>query len=322
MPASLSPTARRKLTALQDAPPPLDAETRAVLQYGDDLSTLSDAQRDHYYRATCQRLGLDPDTFPLAFCLMTENKKKDGEWVSASKLVLYAPKAATDQLRALHQISIDPDAVTVDDGNEVVKVIVRGHLPDGRQDTEIGAASLITYDGVPLQGTARANAYMRAFTKAKRRLTLSLVGSGLLDESEVEDTPGALALPDLHRPAANPVSPMPSAPPTTANPAPAEVVAVVPEPAVSTEAAKSLAEPRATPADPTAPAERLADPEAKALWARAQAWRPPFANSAGLLQYVNTLLNTAYTDLRAIAPDHYQAVMAELDPANRAPATG
>lgn len=321
MPASLSPTARRKLTTLQDAPPPLDAETRAVLQYGDDLSTLTDTQRDQYYRATCQRLGLDPDTFPLAFCLMTENKKKDGEWVSASKLVLYSPKKATDQLRALHQVSIDPDATRIDDDNEVVRVIVRGHLPDGRQDTEIGAASLITYDGEPLRGTARANAYMRAFTKAKRRLTLSLVGSGLLDESEVEDTPGALALPDLHRPvsAAHSVSPMPSAPPPAAEPAPADVAA---EPAVSTEAAKPLAEPVATPADPTAPAERLSDPEAKALWARAQAWRPPFANSTGLLQYVNTLLNTAYTDLRTLAPDHYQQVMAELDPANRAPAAG
>lgn len=316
MPATLSPVARRKLTALQETAPPLDAETRAVLQYGDDLSTLTDAQRDQYYRATCQRLGLDPDTFPLAFCLMTESKKKEGEWVSESKMVLYAPKTATDQLRALHQISIDPDAVTVDDGNEVVKVIVRGHLPDGRQDTEIGAASLITYYGEPLRGTARANAYMRAFTKAKRRLTLSLVGSGLLDESEVDDTPGALPLPDLYRPTDGSKSP------TAITPPPPRATAPTPSTEPSTDAAPAPTDEVAAPTGAAVtPPARLSDAQAKALWARAQTWRPPFATSAALLKFANTLLTMSYTDLRSLSPDHYQQLMADLDPANQAPDT-
>jgi hypothetical protein len=44
-----------------------------------------------------------------------------------------------------------------------------------------------------------ANALMKAETKAKRRVTLSICGLGMLDESEVESIPGAavepLALP-------------------------------------------------------------------------------------------------------------------------------
>ena len=56
----------------------------------------------------------------------------------------------------------------------------------GRQDMDMGVT---TVKG--LSGDALANAYMKALTKAKRRVTLSLCGLGMLDESEIETIPGA-----------------------------------------------------------------------------------------------------------------------------------
>ena len=40
-----------------------------------------------------------------------------------------------------------------------------------------------------LRGEALSNAMMKATTKAKRRVTLSLCGLGMLDETEVESIP-------------------------------------------------------------------------------------------------------------------------------------
>jgi len=42
-----------------------------------------------------------------------------------------------------------------------------------------------------LKGEARSNAMMKAETKAKRRVTLSICGLGMLDESETDSIPGA-----------------------------------------------------------------------------------------------------------------------------------
>ena len=57
---------------------------------------------------------------------------------------------------------------------------------NGKEDSDIGAVSLIG-----LKGEAYANAIMKAATKSKRRVTLSISGLGLLDESEVDSIPGA-----------------------------------------------------------------------------------------------------------------------------------
>jgi hypothetical protein len=42
-----------------------------------------------------------------------------------------------------------------------------------------------------MRGDLRANTIMKAVTKAKRRVTLSISGLGFLDETEVETIPGA-----------------------------------------------------------------------------------------------------------------------------------
>ncbi len=143
----------------------------AVIAKG-DLKELSAAERVAYYRAVCDSTGLNPLTRPFEYIILN------------GKLTLYPAKGATDQLRKIHQISIDKPEVTYID--DLVQVLVTGHDPSGRADTDVGVVFLGT-----LKGEARANAIMKAITKAKRRLTLSMVGLGLLDELEVETVPGA-----------------------------------------------------------------------------------------------------------------------------------
>lgn len=141
-----------------------------------DLAKLTDEQRTNYYVSVCTSVGLNPLTQPFAYIELNR------------KLVLYALKGATDQLRALHGINIT-DTRTEYMG-ELIVVTVFGQDRTGRQDSEIGA---VTIGG--LRGDAKANAIMKALTKAKRRLTLSMCGLGMLDESEVETIPGARPVP-------------------------------------------------------------------------------------------------------------------------------
>lgn len=136
-----------------------------------DLSKLSAEQRWDYYRGVCQSVGLNPYTKPFEYITLN------------NKLTLYALKGATDQLRRLYGLSITDTRTQLQDG--LVIVTVTGTDARGRTDSEIGAVVL------PPGGEARANALMKALTKAKRRLTLSMCGLGMLDESEVETIPNA-----------------------------------------------------------------------------------------------------------------------------------
>jgi hypothetical protein len=137
-----------------------------------DLSGLSEAQRIEYYKAVCESLGLNPLTRPFEYLRLN------------GRLVLYATRAAADQLRSIHGISIVD--VQIERDNDLITVTVRGRTREGREDVEIGVVSV-----AGLRGDALANAEMKALTKAKRRLTLSLAGLGWLDESETETIPGA-----------------------------------------------------------------------------------------------------------------------------------
>ncbi len=136
-----------------------------------DLSKLSPEQRVQYYRMTCESLGLNPLTRPFDYIMLN------------GKLVLYAKKDATDQLRAKKGISIDDIDLKETEDTFVVKV--KGHDASGRSDVEIGVVRKSD-----MQGNL-ANSQMKAVTKAKRRLTLSLCGLGWLDETEVETIPSA-----------------------------------------------------------------------------------------------------------------------------------
>ena len=67
---------------------------------------------------------------------------------------------------------------------DIYIVTARATLPDSRTDESIGAVPI-----GGLKGESRTNAMMKAETKAKRRVTLSIIGLGMFDESEVESIP-------------------------------------------------------------------------------------------------------------------------------------
>lgn len=147
-----------------------DALKRVLI--GSDLSTLNEAQRVEYYEAVCASVGLNPMTKPFAYIALS------------GKLTLYALRDATDQLRKIHNVSITiPSRETVAD---VYIVRAQAVLPNRRTDESLGAVSIKS-----LVGENLANALMKAETKAKRRVTLSICGLGMLDETEVETIPDA-----------------------------------------------------------------------------------------------------------------------------------
>lgn len=143
-----------------------------------DLSRLTPAQRLAYYQQLCESVGLNPLSRPFEYLQLS------------GKLVLYARKDATDQLRKRDNVSIA--IVSRDRVEDVYVVVARAVRPDGRADESIGAVPLVDpRSGKPLTGEALANALMKAEAKAKRRVTLSICGLGMLDETEVGSVPDA-----------------------------------------------------------------------------------------------------------------------------------
>lgn len=163
--------AQKDLTVQQEAAPLSGAVLEKVLIHG-DLSKLTSEERVRYYAKTCESLGLNPLTKPFDYITLS------------GRLTLYAKRDATDQLRALRKVSIA--IVSREKIGDVYTVTARATTPDGRCDESLGAVTI----GV-LKGDALANALMKAETKAKRRVTLSIVGLGWLDESEIETIPDA-----------------------------------------------------------------------------------------------------------------------------------
>lgn len=130
-----------------------------------NLRNLTDRQRLEYLSATCRSLGLNPLTRPIRFMQLS------------GQVVAYATRDAADQLRALKGVSVRITKQEAADG--VYTVTVQATDKNGRTDEEIGAVPF-----GDLKGEARANAVMKAITKAKRRVTLSICGLGLIDETE------------------------------------------------------------------------------------------------------------------------------------------
>ena len=138
-----------------------------------DLAKLTPDERVRYYNEVCKSLGLNPLTQPLSYMTLS------------GKLTLYATRAATDQLRKLYNVSLE--VVSRQLADDILTVRVKARMPDGREDEDLGSVAFPSL----LKGEARANAVMKAVTKAKRRATLSICGLGWLDETEVETIPGA-----------------------------------------------------------------------------------------------------------------------------------
>lgn len=165
-----------------------------------DLSDLTDKEREAYYLRVCQSVGLNPLTRPFEYTRL--------QGPGGDRLVLYARRDCTDQLRATRGVSIEilsRDVVSDSSGRTSYEVLARAIDNTGRRDEALGAVALCREDGewqtssngkrywkgtgqwVDLTPDAAANAKMKAETKAKRRVTLSLCGLGFLDETEVAD---------------------------------------------------------------------------------------------------------------------------------------
>lgn len=132
-----------------------------------DLSKLSSQERLMYYNKTCESLGLNPLTRPFEYVRLN------------GKLTFYARKEASEQLRTIRNVSIIKRETQIVEN--IYIVTTWGKLPNDREDVGIGAVAI-----GGLKGDALANAIMKADTKSKRRMTLSICGLGFVDESEIE----------------------------------------------------------------------------------------------------------------------------------------
>lgn len=162
-----------------------------------DLAKLNPDQRVTFYNRVCESLGLNPLTQPFSYITLN------------GKLTLYARKDAADQLRRVHGVSIGKPDIRFED--DWILVTVTATTADGRSDSDVGAVSRKDMRG------DFGNALMKAVTKAKRRVTLSVCGLGMLDETEVESIPGARAHAEFHQPALPPKEPAKPAPAANRN---------------------------------------------------------------------------------------------------------
>jgi hypothetical protein len=148
----------------------------AVIARG-DLAKLTAQERGKYYSRLCASVGLNPYTRPFEYLMLS------------GKLVLYARKDCTDQLRAIHGVSVTDLQEREREG--VFLVVAKVANKSGRTDVSTGAVSI-----GGLKGENLANALMKAETKAKRRATLSICGLGFLDgETELGDISSATRSP-------------------------------------------------------------------------------------------------------------------------------
>lgn len=184
-------------------------EIERVLVNG-DLKGLNGDQRAEYCLRLCDSLNLNVLSQPFTYLELDAGKGQ-------TKLILYANKSCTDQLRMLHNISLKIVDRIEKDGVYIVKV--QASDSTGRVHEASGAVPIEKEDGdwetnqngkrffkgngkfVKLRGEALANALMKCETKATRRATLGFCGLGVLDESEVDSIPGAVR---VEAPAPNP----------------------------------------------------------------------------------------------------------------------
>jgi hypothetical protein len=173
--------------AERDAALDMHAKVNAVIARG-DLRHLTDEEKNWHYLEVCRTLGVNPATRPFQYITLN------------GRLVLYPTKDCTDQLRKVNGINIE---IAGYETNEAGVLLVRVKATDkhGRYDEDYGAVSV-----KGLTGEGASNAFMKAITKAKRRVTLSISGLGFPeDASDVEDdTPRrattftSVPLPKLH----------------------------------------------------------------------------------------------------------------------------
>jgi len=155
-----------------------DAVESALVR--NDISKLSTPERISYYNNLCESVGLNPLTKPFAFLSLQGRE------------VVYATKDCTEQLRKIHGVSTQ--IVSQGVVGDCYEVHVKAQDRTGRTDEDFASIPLGNLKGADL-----SNLKMKCLTKAKRRVTLSICGLGILDESELDTIAQS-----LKKPAENP----------------------------------------------------------------------------------------------------------------------
>lgn len=153
-----------------------DQTIERILTKG-DISGLPLAERNSFLVALAKHYGLDPAGRPFDLIPLPDGR-----------MIPYANKNAAEQLRKVHNISIEVISRGISDiSPDVYTVTARASMPtpDGpRINDEIGAVFIRGKVGEDL-----SNIIMRCSTKASRRATFAICGLGMLDESEVATIP-------------------------------------------------------------------------------------------------------------------------------------
>lgn len=159
-----------------------------ILLHG-DLQHLTDKEKLAYYKALCASLSsrsvkMNPLARPFEYLWVDEGRPFVGGNVAHQpimKQILYATRNCTDQLRAIHKISVVRIKSEIQGTFCVATVEVSDRK--GRTDIDTGVANS---EGAV--GQEFGNCVKWAVTQAKRRATLSICGLGsILDESELKD---------------------------------------------------------------------------------------------------------------------------------------
>jgi hypothetical protein len=153
----------------------LAAVAASVVTRG-DISGLSPEEMTSFYLSLCERLRLDASTQPFARLRLN------------GKEILYPTRGATDQLASVWGVDrelVETPAIIDTGAGKIIRAVCRASWR-GRSDVSTGAVP------VPAGGgEALCNALLKCETKAKRRATLSILGLGMLDETEIESIPAA-----------------------------------------------------------------------------------------------------------------------------------
>ena len=142
-----------------------------------DLILLSAEDRVKFYVQVCEAMHLDVRTRPLQYFEQIDRNGKHS-------LILYALRNASVQLSRHYGLNVSFSQPEFHQDTVMFFATVKNK--EDRTDSAVGVQSL-----KGLSGKDYADAIMAAQTKAKRRAILDFVGSGLLDESEVEGMNGA-----------------------------------------------------------------------------------------------------------------------------------
>ena len=143
-----------------------------------DLSKLKPDEKVVHYVKLCERHRLDPFSNPFTYLVLN------------NKLVLYLNKGGAEQLRINNGVSIYDMKKEWSPDGKVFCVQVSARMGD-RTDMATGSVALTDKQGDLLEGEWYSNALMKAETKAKRRVSLSICGLNMMDETEVETVPSA-----------------------------------------------------------------------------------------------------------------------------------